>query len=66
MLLTKALQENLLRASGYKNWTIVRPYITFSDIRLQLGVYEKEQWLYRALQGRAIVSRKTLRVIIRH
>ena len=58
--LTKALQENLLRASGYKNWTIVRPYITFSDIRLQLGVYEKEQWLYRALQGRAIVFSKDI------
>ncbi|WP_165157864.1 NAD-dependent epimerase/dehydratase family protein [Parabacteroides sp. ZJ-118] len=58
--LTKARQEDLLRASGYKNWTIVRPYITFSDIRLQLGVYEKEQWLYRVLQGRAIVFSKDI------
>ncbi len=58
--LSKARQEDILRASGYKNWTIVRPYITFSDIRLQLGVYEKEQWLYRALRGRAIVFSKDI------
>lgn len=53
--LTKARQEDLLRNSGRKNWTIVRPYITFSENRLQLGVYEKGTWLYRALQGRSIV-----------
>lgn len=53
--LAKARQENILRASGHGNWTIVRPYITYSEIRLQLGVYEKEQWLYRALHGRSIV-----------
>lgn len=53
--LAKARQENLLRDSGYKNWTIIRPYITYSENRLQLGVLEKEQWLYRALHGRSIV-----------
>lgn len=53
--LTKARQENILRESGKYNWTIVRPYITFSEMRLQLGVYEKENWLYRALHGRPIV-----------
>lgn len=53
--LTKARQENLLRNSGLRNWTIVRPYITFSENRLQLGVYEKGTWLYRALHGRSIV-----------
>lgn len=58
--LTKARQEDLLRASGCKNWTIVRPYVTFSEIRLQLGVYEKEQWLYRALRGRSIVFSKDI------
>lgn len=58
--LTKARQEDILRASGCRNWTIVRPYITFSEIRLQLGVYEKEQWLYRALRGRAIVFSKDI------
>ena len=58
--LTKARQENILRASGHRNWTIVRPYITYSEIRLQLGVYEKEQWLYRALRGHSIVFSKDI------
>lgn len=53
--LTKARQEDLLRASALKNWTIIRPYITFGEGRLQLGTLEKEGWLYRALNGRSIV-----------
>lgn len=53
--LAKARQENLLRNSGRKNYTIIRPYITYSENRLQLGVLEKENWLYRALKGRTIV-----------
>lgn len=53
--LTKARQEDLLRASERCNWTIIRPYITFGMGRLQLGTLEKENWLYRALQGRSIV-----------
>lgn len=53
--LAKARQENILRHSGSKNWTIIRPYITYSEQRLQLGVLEKEGWLYRALKGRTIV-----------
>jgi nucleoside-diphosphate-sugar epimerase len=53
--LAKARQEDLLKQSGKKNWTIIRPYITYSEQRLQLGILEKEAWLYRALQGRTIV-----------
>lgn len=53
--LAKARQENILQKSGSKNWTIIRPYITYSEQRLQLGVLEKEGWLYRALKGRTIV-----------
>ncbi|WP_198330401.1 NAD-dependent epimerase/dehydratase family protein [Psychrobacter cibarius] len=53
--LTKARQENLLFASARKNWTIIRPYITYDEERLQLGVLEKEDWLYRAIKGRSIV-----------
>lgn len=53
--LTKARQEDLLCASGKTNWTVVRPYITFGEARLQLGTLEKEGWLYRASQGRSIV-----------
>lgn len=53
--LAKARQENLLVGSGLKNWTVIRPYITFSEERLQLGVFEKEDWLYRVMKGRSIV-----------
>lgn len=53
--LTKARQENLLFNHKRKNWTIIRPYITYSNIRLQLGVLEKEDWLYRALYGHKVV-----------
>lgn len=53
--LAKARQEDILFQSIHKNWTIVRPYITYSADRLQLGVLEKEDWLYRALHGRTMV-----------
>lgn len=53
--LAKARQEDILHQSGSKNWTIIRPYITYSEQRLQLGVLEKEGWLYRAMKGRTIV-----------
>ncbi|QHG91865.1 NAD-dependent epimerase/dehydratase family protein [Sulfurimonas sp. CVO] len=53
--LSKARQEDILKSSSKQNWTIIRPYITYSEIRLQLGTLEKENWLYRALQGRTIV-----------
>ena len=58
--LTKARQENLLRESGKTNWTIIRPYITYSNQRLQLGVYEKELWLYRALHDKTVVFPKAI------
>lgn len=53
--LAKAREENLLLNSGKKNFTIIRPSITYNTHRLQLGVLEKENWLYRALHGRSIV-----------
>lgn len=53
--LAKAKQENILHQSAGNNWTIIRPYVTYSERRLQLGVLEKEGWLYRALKGRTIV-----------
>lgn len=52
--LQKARQEDILYSCGIKNWTIVRPYITYGSERLQLGVLEKEEWLYRAIKGRTI------------
>lgn len=53
--LAKARQENMLVDSKKDNWTIVRPYITYSNERLQLGIYEKELWLYRVLHGQTII-----------
>ena len=45
----------MLNESGFSYFTIVRPYITYSNARLQLGIYEKEQWLYRVLRDKPIV-----------
>lgn len=53
--LAKAREENIFYAAGKRNWTIVRPALTYNSHRLQLGCYEKEHWLYRALQGRPVV-----------
>ena len=53
--LAKARQERVLENSKRKNWTIIRPYISYAENRLQLGVLEKEEWLWRALCGRTIV-----------
>jgi nucleoside-diphosphate-sugar epimerase len=53
--LAKARCEDILAASNQRNYTIIRPSITYNTYRLQLGVLEKEGWLYRALQGRSIV-----------
>lgn len=58
--LSKARQENLLLSSCLKNWTIIRPYITFSDARLQLSCLEKEYWLKRVLDNKTIVFSKDL------
>lgn len=53
--LVKARAENLLMNHSRKNYTIIRPSITYNTYRLQLGVLEKEGWLYRAMKGRSIV-----------
>ena len=53
--LAKARQEDILLGSGKRNWTIVRPYITYGESRLQLGVLEKETWLCVALRCGALV-----------
>lgn len=53
--LIKAKGENILLNLEKENWTIVRPYLTYSENRLQLGSLEKESWLYRILHGRSLV-----------
>lgn len=49
--LAKARSEDLLRASGKSNWTIIRPSITYSKNRFQLGVLESEIFIKRTLEG---------------
>lgn len=53
--LSKARQENALRYSGRKNWTIIRPSLTYNSERLQYAIGEKEDWLYRYLHNEKIV-----------
>lgn len=53
--LRKAREENLILSSGFNNFTIIRPYITYNYDRLQLGIYEKEQWLNRLIKGKPLV-----------
>ena len=53
--LAKAREEDVFLKSNKTNYTIIRPTITYNTYRLQLGVLEKENWLYRALKGRSIV-----------
>ncbi|MBE6159690.1 MAG: epimerase [Lactobacillales bacterium] len=58
--LAKARQEDILKETGKNNWTIIRPYITYNDNRLQLGFYEKEIWLSRILREKTCVFPKEL------
>ena len=58
--LRKARQENILLNRTERNFTIVRPYITYSEQRLQLGDMEHSKWLLRALDGRTVVFSKDI------
>ena len=51
----KAQQEDMLRSSGHKNWTILRPAITYSYRRYQLVTLEADVFVYRMLRGKTVV-----------
>ncbi len=53
--LTKARQENILHGAQKKNWTIVRPAITYSKDRFQLGTLEAQDFVKRTLEGKAVI-----------
>lgn len=53
--LYKARQEDMLRQSGYTNWTIVRPATTYSTGRFQLVTLEAPNVIYRMKAGKTIV-----------
>lgn len=49
--LAKASGEDLLRQAPTRNWTIIRPSITYSKSRFQLGCLEAYTFLWRHLRG---------------
>ena len=51
----KARDEDLLAASAYDNWTVVRPATTFSTMRLQLVTLEFANCVARAMMGKRVV-----------
>jgi len=53
--LTKARQENVLRESKYKNWTIIRPTITYSKTRFQLGTLEASTVIVRSIHNCPVI-----------
>ena len=46
--LAKARQENILQESSFSNWTIIRPTITYSKERFQLGTLEADTIIFRS------------------
>lgn len=58
--LAKARQEDILRDSNRKNWTIIRPAITYSKTRFQLGVMEADVFVWRAIRGYPVVMPKEM------
>lgn len=51
----KARGENILRAQPRRNWTIIRPAITYSLMRYQLVTLEAANTVGRAFAGKAVV-----------
>ena len=54
----KAQEEEMLKASGYRNWSIIRPAITYSRRRFQLVTLEADTVVYRMLTGKTLVLPK--------
>ena len=53
--LAKARQEDIIRASGCDNFTILRPAPTFSTLKYQLVSMEANSFINRALEKRIVV-----------
>ena len=51
----KAEEENFINASGYDNYSIQRPAITYSKRRFQLVTLEADVLIYRMLKGKTVV-----------
>lgn len=57
--LTKARQENILRAAGGRA-TVIRPAITYGGDRFQLGTMEANEFLIRALHKKPVIFPKEM------
>jgi len=53
--LKKARGEDILEQSPYKNWTIIRPAITYSKRRAQLVTLECNAWIHDVRAGRPVL-----------
>ncbi len=53
--LYKAAKEDILLASPKKNWTILRPAITYSKFRFQLVILEANTLIHRIRNGQTVV-----------
>ena len=51
----KAQAEDYLKNSGFSNWTIIRPAITYSKRRFQLVTLESYLLIRRMLEGKTLV-----------
>ncbi len=51
----KARQEDILRNSETKNWTIFRPAVTYSKRRFQLVTLEAEILVWRMMRGKTVL-----------
>jgi nucleoside-diphosphate-sugar epimerase len=58
--LAKARQEDILMKSKYKNWTIIRPTITYGHGRFQLGTLEANTVVFRSLKNRSVIMPDTM------
>jgi nucleoside-diphosphate-sugar epimerase len=59
--LCKARSENCLRQSALGNWTIIRPGITYSRRRFQLGCLEANTLCFRSLAGLPVIMPSLMR-----
>ena len=53
--LYKAIGEDMLAASGHKNYTVIRPAITYSKFRFQLTTLEAPVLVYRMTNNKTVM-----------
>ena len=56
----KARIEDMLFASGRRNWTIVRPGVTMNANHVGWGLWWNDDWIGRIIRGRKVVVEKDI------